>query len=105
MQGAIEAAERLASERGAFMPQQFDNAATPGAHEGTTAVELLEAMGEDRVDAFLAGHAGWTQEDAVRHAMASGHLTDEGLAVIKAGQGPSGSVRLSPRSAGTDVDT
>ncbi|MEO1323693.1 MAG: MFS transporter, partial [Pseudomonadota bacterium] len=57
---------------------------------------------EDRVDAFLAAHLEWRQEDAVAQASASGLLTEEGLAVIKAGQGPSGSVRLTPRSAGTD---
>ena len=57
---------------------------------------------EDRVDAFLARTPGWGQEDAVEHATASGLLTDEGLAVIKAGQGPAGSVRLTPRCAGTD---
>ncbi|MEM9180054.1 MAG: MFS transporter, partial [Pseudomonadota bacterium] len=57
---------------------------------------------EDRVDAFLAAHSGWVQEDAVQHAEASGWLTDEGVATIKIGQGPAGSVRLTPRSAGTD---
>ena len=29
-------------------------------------------------------------------------LTEEGVRVIRAGQGPSGSVRLTPRTAGTD---
>ncbi|MEL7032941.1 MAG: RsmB/NOP family class I SAM-dependent RNA methyltransferase [Pseudomonadota bacterium] len=57
---------------------------------------------EDRVDAFLAGRPDWAQEDAVAHATASGLLTEDGIAVIKAGQGPSGSVRLTPRTAGTD---
>ncbi|MEM9939209.1 MAG: RsmB/NOP family class I SAM-dependent RNA methyltransferase [Pseudomonadota bacterium] len=57
---------------------------------------------EDRVDAFLAGHSDFTQEDAVQHAAESGLLTEEGIAVIKVGQGPSGSVRLTPKSAGAD---
>ncbi len=56
MDGAIEAAERIAEERGAFMPQQFENPANPEAHERTTARELLEAFEADdaRIDAFVA---------------------------------------------------
>ncbi len=57
---------------------------------------------EDRVDAFLAANEGWTQEDAAEHAVSSGLLTDEGAATVRAGKGPAGSVRLTPRSAGTD---
>lgn len=54
MAGAIEAAERLAEERGAFMPMQFQNPANPQAHAETTAREILDAMGEDPVDVFVA---------------------------------------------------
>ncbi|HJL17278.1 MAG TPA: cysteine synthase A [Sandaracinaceae bacterium LLY-WYZ-13_1] len=54
MEGAIEAAERIVEERGAFMPGQFDNPANPHAHAEHTAVEVLEAMGEDGLDAFVA---------------------------------------------------
>ncbi len=57
---------------------------------------------EDRVDAFLTAHPNWTREDAVMHAEQSGLLTEDGIAVIRAGQGSSGSVRLTPRNAGTD---
>lgn len=43
MKGAIEkAGEIVASTPGAFMPQQFNNAANPSIHETTTAVELWE---------------------------------------------------------------
>ena len=52
--GAIEAAREVAQERGAFMPQQFDNPHNPEAHRATTAVELLEAFGDERIDAFVA---------------------------------------------------
>lgn len=45
MEGAIEAAERIAAERGAFMPQQFDNPENPAVHARTTAVEIREALG------------------------------------------------------------
>jgi cysteine synthase A len=54
MEGAIEAAQEIVDKRGAFMPMQFDNPANPEAHFAGTAVEILEAMGDDTVDAFVA---------------------------------------------------
>ncbi|MCC6875473.1 MAG: cysteine synthase A [Sandaracinaceae bacterium] len=54
MEGAIEAARRIALERGAFMPGQFDNPANPEAHERTTAREIVEAMGGERADVLVA---------------------------------------------------
>ncbi|MEC7290741.1 MAG: hypothetical protein VXW22_11695, partial [Pseudomonadota bacterium] len=74
----------------------------PGGRLLYATCSFLVEEDEDRVDAFLSKRTGWVQEDAVQHAAESGLLTDDGLAVIKAGQGPSGSVRLTPRSAGTD---
>ena len=53
MHGAIDEAQRLAREHGYFMPQQFKNPANPEAHRRTTAVEILEDLGQ--VDAFVAG--------------------------------------------------
>lgn len=78
------------------------NYVKPGGRLVYATCSFLVEEDEDRVDAFLADHPGWVQEDAVEHAAASGLLTEEGVAVIKAGQGPAGGVRLSPRSAGTD---
>ena len=54
MEGAIEAATEIVEKRGAFMPMQFDNPANPEAHRLRTAIEILEAMGDDAVDAFVA---------------------------------------------------
>ncbi|MDD9945975.1 MAG: cysteine synthase A [Myxococcales bacterium] len=54
MEGAIEAAEEIVAREGAFMPMQFDNPANPDAHYRRTAVEILEAMGDQRVDALVA---------------------------------------------------
>ncbi len=54
MDGALEAARRIAEERGAFMPHQFENPANPQAHERGTAVEILEAMDGLSIDAFVA---------------------------------------------------
>jgi cysteine synthase A len=56
MEGAVARAREIAeSTPGAFMPQQFDNAANPRAHAETTAREILEAMGPLGIDAFVAG--------------------------------------------------
>lgn len=54
MEGAIEAAEEIVRERDAFMPSQFDNPENPNAHRTRTSREILEAMGEQAVDAFVA---------------------------------------------------
>lgn len=54
--GAIEKSAALARDTpGAFMPQQFDNAENPKVHYETTAKEILFAMGDTPVDAFVAG--------------------------------------------------
>lgn len=52
MEGAIEAAVRVAQEKGAYMPQQFKNAVNPQVHETTTATEIVDAIGYP--DAFVA---------------------------------------------------
>ncbi|MCU0641234.1 MAG: cysteine synthase A [Candidatus Margulisbacteria bacterium] len=54
MGGAIKKAEAIVKKDGAFMPQQFANPANPEAHRRTTALEIIEALGED-IDAFVAG--------------------------------------------------
>lgn len=74
----------------------------PGGRMLYATCSFLIEEDEDRVDAFLAANEGWTQEDAAEHAVSSGLLTDEGAAAVRAGISPAGSVRLTPRSAGTD---
>jgi cysteine synthase len=54
MEGAIDAAKDVVAKRSAFMPMQFDNPANPAAHRAQTAVEILEAMGDDPIAAFVA---------------------------------------------------
>jgi cysteine synthase A len=51
MEGALRAAERVVTERGAFMPHQFDNAANPEAHALGTAREIQEALEGAPIDA------------------------------------------------------
>jgi cysteine synthase A len=54
--GAIERANEIARKTpGAFVPHQFDNPENPRVHYETTAREILVAMGDVRVDAFVAG--------------------------------------------------
>ncbi len=55
MDGAIAEARRIASNtEGAVIPQQFANPANPRAHAEGTALEILDAMGTDPIDAFVA---------------------------------------------------
>jgi cysteine synthase A len=56
MEGAVAKAREIASTTpGAFMPQQFDNPTNPRVHAETTAREILEAMSDLSIDAFVAG--------------------------------------------------
>ena len=55
MGGAMEAAEKIAAERGYFMPQQFKNPANPETHRRTTAREIISDLGENKPDYFVAG--------------------------------------------------
>jgi cysteine synthase len=56
MTGAVFAAQELVREHpDYFMPQQFQNPANPEAHRRGTALEILDALGGQRLDAFVAG--------------------------------------------------
>jgi cysteine synthase A len=56
MTGAVFAAQELVREHpDYFMPQQFQNPANPEAHRRGTALEILETLGGERLDAFVAG--------------------------------------------------
>ncbi|HEX4684201.1 MAG TPA: cysteine synthase A [Gemmatimonadaceae bacterium] len=54
MLAAIEEAQRISAETGAWMPHQFENPANPRVHYETTAPELWKAM-DGRIDAFVYG--------------------------------------------------
>jgi cysteine synthase A len=68
MQGAILRAQEMAREiPGAFVPQQFENAANPQYHHDHTAAELWEQTG-GRVDAIVFGAGtGGTFSGVVRY--------------------------------------
>ena len=55
MGGAVREAERLAKEKGYFMPQQFRNPANPEIHRKTTAREIISALEEKVPDYFVVG--------------------------------------------------
>ena len=54
MEGALREALRIVEERGAFMPQQFENEANPRVHREKTAQEIIEAFGDELPDAIVA---------------------------------------------------
>ncbi|WP_260288351.1 cysteine synthase A [Peribacillus aracenensis] len=55
MKGAISKATELSKEKGYFIPQQFENVANPEVHRNTTGPEIVEAFGDEGLDAFVAG--------------------------------------------------
>jgi cysteine synthase A len=55
MKGAIEEADRLATEPGHFRPRQFANPSNPDAHRKTTAREIVDALESRTLDFFVAG--------------------------------------------------
>lgn len=56
MEGAILRAQEIVRQNpGSLMPQQFDNDENPSVHYRATAREILHALGDTRLDAFVAG--------------------------------------------------
>ena len=74
----------------------------PGGRLVYATCSFLIEEDEDRVSEFLAANDGFSELSAAEAAIASGLLTDEGAAAVKAGCKYGTSVRLTPRSAGTD---
>jgi len=55
MMGSVEEAEMiLKNNADYFMPMQFENPANPGIHRKTTALEIIDSLGE-KIDGFVAG--------------------------------------------------
>ncbi|HIX71173.1 MAG TPA: cysteine synthase A [Candidatus Enterococcus stercoravium] len=53
--GSIKKAETLATEKGWFLPLQFENPVNPLVHEETTGQEIVADFNELGLDAFVAG--------------------------------------------------
>lgn len=54
MNEAVDLARRIAEERGAFMPMQFENRANPEIHRRTTAEEIWRDC-DGEIDVFVTG--------------------------------------------------
>lgn len=52
--GAIKKAEEIARNENYYYLAQFTNQGNPSVHEATTGPEIIDALGEKRVDAFVA---------------------------------------------------
>jgi cysteine synthase A len=55
MKGAMDKARELSEKEGYFQPQQFENPANPEVHRRTTANEIMEDLGDLKLDYFVAG--------------------------------------------------
>lgn len=55
MKGAVDKARELSEQEGYFQPQQFDNPANPEIHRKTTAKEIIDDLGDLKLDYFVAG--------------------------------------------------
>lgn len=55
MKGAIAKAREYSSREGFFEPSQFSNPANPAIHSRTTGPEIMQDLGDIKLDAFVAG--------------------------------------------------
>ncbi|OZB18866.1 MAG: MFS transporter [Hyphomonas sp. 34-62-18] len=78
------------------------NYVKPGGRLLYATCSFLIEEDEDRVAEFLSADKRFREEDAAEAAIASGLLTDHGATIVRKFRGPTGSVRLTPRRAGTD---
>ncbi|MEL7481138.1 MAG: RsmB/NOP family class I SAM-dependent RNA methyltransferase [Pseudomonadota bacterium] len=74
----------------------------PGGRLLYATCSFLMEEDEDRVAHFLQGHSDFKQISAADAVAASDLLTEQGIETVRAGEGPEGGVRLTPRRAGTD---
>ena len=74
----------------------------PGGRIVYVTCSLLMEENEDRIAAFLAGHADFAQMSALEAIRISGLATDAGLAALSERQSPDGALRLSPLTFGAD---
>lgn len=93
-------AKRMEDQRQILM--ESANYVKPGGRILYATCSFLIEEDEDRVAEFLAADARFHEEDAAEAAIASGLLTEQGAAMVRKFRGPTGSVRLTPRRAGTD---
>lgn len=69
MKGAIAKAQKIAEDRGAWLPLQFENPSNPKIHEKTTGQEILEDFGTTGLDAFVSGVGTGGTVSGVSHTL------------------------------------
>jgi 16S rRNA (cytosine967-C5)-methyltransferase len=74
----------------------------PGGRLVYVTCSFLMEENEDQVASFLADRNEFAAEDSAETAIRSGQLTEAGAKLVRKCRRPDGSVRLTPRSAGTD---
>ncbi len=55
MKGAVDKAREMSEQEGYFQPQQFENPANTKIHRETTAKEIIDDLGDLKLDYFVAG--------------------------------------------------
>lgn len=78
------------------------NYVKPGGRLVYVTCSFLMEENEDQVASFLIDRDDFKQEDSAEATIRSGMLTDAGAKLVKKCKRPDGSLRLTPRSAGSD---
>ncbi len=78
------------------------NYVKPGGRLVYVTCSFLMEENEDQVAGFLADRGDFIMDDAAEAAVRSGQLTDAGAKLVRKARRPDGSVRLTPKNAGTD---
>ncbi len=78
------------------------NYVKPGGRLVYVTCSFLMEENEDQYASFLADRTDFVADDAAEAAIRSGQLTDAGAKLVRKCRRPDGSVRLTPRTAGTD---
>ncbi|MCF8509191.1 MAG: RsmB/NOP family class I SAM-dependent RNA methyltransferase, partial [Hyphomonadaceae bacterium] len=78
------------------------NYVKPGGRLVYVTCSFLMEENEDQVASFLVDRPDFVVDDAAEAAVRSGQLTDAGAKLVRKLRRPDGSVRLTPRTAGTD---
>jgi 16S rRNA (cytosine967-C5)-methyltransferase len=78
------------------------NYVKPGGRLVYVTCSFLMEENEDQVAGFLADRADFDEEDAADHAIRSGLLTEAGAKLLRRCRRSDGSVRLTPKTAGSD---
>jgi len=86
----------------AMILRQACNYVKPGGRLVYVTCSFLMEENEDQFASFLADRKDFVAEDAAEAAIKSGQLTEAGAKLIRKCRRQDGSVRLTPRSAGTD---